>query len=303
LGGVNSLGRLADRPVGAAVAGAVTIAFSAILVRLSHASPSTAAVFRCAYAVPVLGVFAGVERRRFGPRSRRDLMLSAIAGALFAADLICWHHAIQDVGAGLATVLGNLQVLLVGVLAWIFLKERADARVLVGIPVVLAGVVLISGAIGHGAYGRDPARGVVFGIFTGLTYAGFILALRQGNNDLRRPAGPLFEATLAATVFACVAGLAIGDLSFVPTWPGHGWLALLALSSQVMGWLLISISLPRLQAALTSVLLTIQPVGSVLLGIAIFGEAPSSAQLAGVGVVLAGVTVAGLRPRKATAVA
>jgi drug/metabolite transporter (DMT)-like permease len=300
---VNSRARLTDRPAVTAVAGAVTIAFSAILVKLSHASPSTAAVFRCAYALPLLGLFAALERRQFGARTRRDLGLSAIAGAFFAADLICWHHAIGDVGAGLATVLGNLQVVLVGLLAWVFLSERAERRVLSAIPVVLAGVVLISGAIGHGAYGRDPARGVVFGIFTGLTYAGFILVLRHGNNDLRRPAGPLFEATLAATVFAAIAGVAIGDVSFVPTWPGHGWLALLALSSQVLGWLLISISLPRLPAALTSVLLTIQPVGSVLLGVAIFGESPSAAQFAGVVVVLAGVTLASLKPRRRVAAA
>jgi drug/metabolite transporter (DMT)-like permease len=300
---VNSPTRLTDRPAVTAVAGAVTIAFSAILVRLSHASPSTAAVFRCAYALPLLGLLAALERRRFGPRTRRDLRLSAIAGAFFAADLICWHHAIGDVGAGLATVLGNLQVVLVGLLAWIVLGERAERRVLSAIPVVLAGVVLISGAIGHGAYGRDPARGVVFGIFTGLAYAGFILVLRHGNNDLRRPAAPLFEATLAATVFAAIAGVAIGDVSFVPTWPGHGWLALLALTSQVLGWLLISISLPRLPAALTSVLLTIQPVGSVLLGVAIFGESPSAAQFAGVVVVLAGVTLASLKLRKRVAAA
>jgi drug/metabolite transporter (DMT)-like permease/alkylated DNA nucleotide flippase Atl1 len=210
---VNSPTRLTDRPAVTAVAGAVTIAFSAILVRLSHASPSTAAVFRCAYALPLLGLLAALERRRFGPPTRRDLRLSAIAGAFFAADLICWHHAIGDVGAGLATVLGNLQVVLVGLLAWIVLGERAERRVLSAIPVVLAGVVLISGAIGHGAYGRDPARGVVFGIFTGLAYAGFILVLRHGNNDLRRPAAPLFEATLAATVFAAIAGVAIGDVA------------------------------------------------------------------------------------------
>jgi len=288
---------LTDRPVVAATAGALTIAFSAILVRLSHASPSTAAVFRCGYAVPVLAVLAGVERRRYGPRSAHDIRLSLIAGAFFAADLICWHHAIEDVGAGLATVLGNLQVVLVGVLAWAILGERAEARVLAAVPIVLTGVVLISGAVGSSAYGRNPARGVVFGIATGLTYAGFILVLRHGNRDLRRPAGPLFEATLAAAVFAAAAGAVIGDVSFVPRWPGHGWLLLLALSSQVMGWLLISISLPRLPAALTSVLLTIQPVGSVLLGVAIFSESPSAAQIAGVAVVLAGVMVASLGPR------
>jgi drug/metabolite transporter (DMT)-like permease len=300
---VISPARLTERPAVTAVAGAVTIAWSAILVRLSHASPSTAAVFRCAYAVSLLALLAWVEQRRYGPRSRHDMMLSIVAGAFFAADLICWHHAIGDVGAGLATVLGNLQVVLVGLLAWAFLAERPERRVLIAIPVVLAGVILISGAIGSGAYGRDPARGVVFGIFTGLTYAGFILVLRQGNRDLRRPAGPLFEATLAATVFAAIAGVAIGDVSFVPTWPEHGWLLLLALSSQVMGWLLISISLPRLPAALTSVLLTIQPVGSVLLAVAIFSESPSPAQLAGVVVVLAGVTLASVRTRKRVAAA
>jgi drug/metabolite transporter (DMT)-like permease len=300
---VTSPGRLTDRPAVAAVAGAVTIAWSAILVRLSHASPSTAAVFRCAYALPLLALFAWLERRRFGPRTRRELTLSVVAGAFFAADLIFWHNAIEDVGAGLATVLGNLQVVLVGLLAWMFLGERAEKRVMSAIPVVLAGVVLISGAIGSGAYGRDPARGVVFGILTGLTYAGFILVLRRGNTDLRRPAGPLFEATLATTFFAAIAGIAIGDVSFTPHWPEHGWLLLLAISSQVVGWLLISISLPRLPAALTSVLLTIQPVGSVLLGVAIFSESPSPEQFAGVAVVLAGVTLASFRPRKRAAAA
>ena len=293
------MSRLTDRPVVAATAGALTIAFSAILVRLSHASPSTAAVFRCAYALPILALLARRERRLYGPARREDRRLALIAGAFFAADLIFWHHAIGDVGAGLATVLGNLQVVLVGVLAWVFLRERPAKRVIAAVPVVLLGVVLISGVIGHGTYGRDPARGVLFGILTGLTYAGFILVLRQGNRDLRRPAGPLFDATATATAFALVAGLAIGDLRLTPTWPGHGWLALLALSSQVLGWMLISISLPRLPAALTSVLLTIQPVGSVLLGIVILSESPSAAQLSGVGVVLAGVLLASFRPRRA----
>ena len=49
-----------------ALIGAVTIAFSSILVRLSHASPSTAAIFRCVYALPVLGLIAWLEDRRLG---------------------------------------------------------------------------------------------------------------------------------------------------------------------------------------------------------------------------------------------
>jgi drug/metabolite transporter (DMT)-like permease len=285
------LDRLLERPRLTALLGALTIAFSAVLVRLADVSPSTAAVFRCAYAVPVLYLLARHEDRRFGPRPAKDRRLAAIAGVFFAIDLVAWHHAIDDVGAGLATVLGNLQVAFVPLIAWAVLKETPSRRVLATLPLMLGGIVLISGALESGAYGDHPAAGVVFGVVTGLSYAGFILVLRQGGQDLRRPAGPLFDATWVAAVGALLIGAAWGDLDLVPGWPAHGWLLLLALTSQVVGWLLISSSLPRLPAALTSILLTVQPVGSVILGVIIFSESPSLLQLAGVAAILAGLVL------------
>jgi drug/metabolite transporter (DMT)-like permease len=100
-----------------------------------------------------------------------------------------------------------------------------------------------------------------------------------------------------ATIAAVIAGLAVGEADLVPTWPAHGWLILLALSSQVVGWLLITVSLPRLPAALTSVTLTIQPVGSVLLGVILLGENPTALQLAGVACILAGLLAIAWRAR------
>ncbi len=258
---------LAGRPALAAVAGALTIAFSAILVKVADVAPSTAAIFRCAYALPVLGLLAWLEDRRFGPRPLRDRRLAVPAGILFAADLVFWHYAIADVGAGLATVLGNLQVIVVPLAAWALLGERGQGRVFATLPLVCSGVVLISGVLETGAYGNDPARGVLFGFLTGLTYAGFLLVLRQGSADLRRPAGPLFDSTAVATVACLAAGLALGETGdLLPTWPEHAWLAVLALTSQVLGWLLITVSLPRLPAALSSVLLLLQPAGALALG-------------------------------------
>jgi drug/metabolite transporter (DMT)-like permease len=176
------------------------------------------------------------------------------------------------------------------------LGERPGGRVLATLPLVLIGIVLISGALEHGAYGDNPAQGVVFGVLTGLSYAGFILVLRHGSSDIRRPAGPLFDATLVSALAATAAGLVIGDADLVPSWPAHGWLLTLALTSQVLGWLLIGASLPRLPAAIASLLLTLQPVGSIVLAVIIFGEAPTGLQLAGVALILSGlVLVASLR--------
>ncbi len=281
------------------MAGALVIAFSAILVKLADVAPATAAIFRCAYALPVLWWLARREDRRFGDRPWRTRALAIPAGVFFAADLIFWHHAIEDVGAGLATVLGNLQVVIVPFAAWAILGERVHAHLLAALPLVCSGVVLISGVLETGAYGASPVRGVVFGILTGVTYAGFILVLRQAGADLRRPAGPLFDATAVATVAALIAGVALGEADLAPTWPAHAWLVLLALSSQVLGWLLITASLPRLPAALTSVTLTIQPVGSVVLGVILLSEDPSLLQIAGVACIVAGLLSVALSRRAA----
>ena len=283
---------LGRRPVLTGVLGASIIAFSAILVELADVTPETAAVFRCAYAVPPLALLAWRERRRFGPRPRRERWLGAAAGVLFAADLVFWHHAIADVGAGLATVLGNLQVVLVAFVAWLFLAERPPNRLLIAVPLAFGGAVLISGLFERGAFGSDPTRGTIFGVVTTIAYSGFLLVLRHTNSDMRRPAGPLFDATAVAAVVAAVAGATYGAVDLTPHWPSHGWLVLLALSSQVVGWLLISVSLPRLPAAMTSLLLLIQPVSSVVLAALILDETPSRLQGLGVVVILAGVLYA-----------
>jgi len=289
---------VSGRPVPAALAGAVAIAFSAILYRLADVSPSTGAFFRCAYAVPPLLLLAWLEDRSLGRRPWRTRMWAWLAGAFLALDLIVWHRAIEYVGAGLATVLGNTQVLLVGFAAWFLFRERPSNRALAAIPVAMVGVVLISGVLEEGAYGDDPELGVLFGLMTGLAYTGFLLALRHGASDLRRVAGPLSDASLACALFTIPAGLALGELDFLPPLSAHLWLLVLALSSQVFGWLLITLSLPRLPAVVTSVLLTLQPVCSVLFAAVLLDEDPSTLQLVGVAAILGGLLLASATRRE-----
>jgi drug/metabolite transporter (DMT)-like permease len=295
------LSGLGERPVVAVLVGAVTIAFSGVLFRLSHVSPTTGAVYRCVWALPPLWALARAEDRRAGRRPLRARALAWLAGAFFAADLVAWHNSIEQVGAGLATVLANVQVVLVGLLAWLLLRERPGRALLVAIPIVASGVLLISGVLERGAYGRNPPLGALLGVVTGIAYSGFLLLIRHGNRDLHRFAGPLFDATLTAAVCSLAAGLVIGDFDWTPSWAATAWLVVLALSSQVLGWLLISGSLPRLPAVVTSVLLTFQPVCAVLFAALIVDEAPSLLQLVGAACILAGLLVATLGRRRAAA--
>ncbi len=287
-----------QRPVPAVLVGAVAIAFSGILFRLSHVSASTGAFYRCVFALPPLWLLARLETRRYGRPKRRAVGLAWVAGAFFAADLILWHNAIEQVGAGLATVLGNTQVVLVGLLAWVLLRDRPHRSSLAAIPVVGFGVLLISGALEQGAYGSNPGLGALYGVLTAIAYSGFLLVLREGSRDLRRPAGPLFMATLASALGCAAIGAAVGDLDPTPSWSATGWLILLALSSQVLGWLLISTSLPRLPAVVSSILLTFQPLCSIVFAALIVDESPSLLQLAGAGCILVGLVTATIGRRE-----
>lgn len=287
-----------------ALTGAVAIAFTGVLVRLASVEPATAAFWRCAYALPVLGALALFERRRHGPLDRRTCLLAAIAGVLFAADLELWHHSIAAVGAGLSTVVANLQVVVVGIVAWAVLGERPSARVLAAVPAALAGIVLISGVGTSDAYGDNPRLGVFYALLTALSYAGFLLVIREAGRDLRPPAARLFYATLSCALALALIGALLDELSLKPEWPAHGWLLTLALSGQVLGYLAIAASLPHLPALVTSILLLVQPVLSVVLAALIVDERPSAAQILGVGLVVAGIVVAttgGRREREAAA--
>jgi drug/metabolite transporter (DMT)-like permease len=237
---------------------------------------------------------AWLEYRRFGRLPARTIRLAMLAGVFFAGDLLFWHHAIEAVGAGLATVLANLQVLVVGVVAWLAFGERPSRSTFVAMPVVLGGVALISGAIGGGAYGANPGLGVVLGLATALCYGGYLLLIRRGGRDLRRPAGPVAIATVSTAVVAAVVGTVMGDLDPTPALASLAWLALLGLTSQSLGYLLISLSLPRLPAVLTSIILLAQPVMTVGLSIVLLGEAPSPAQMLGVALVIGGIAIATL---------
>ena len=278
-------------PVLLASLGAASISASAVLIKLADTGVATAAFYRCLLALPVLAVLAVLEQRRRGPRPPRARLGALAAGVFLAIDLVLWNHAIADVGAGIATVLGNLQVVFVTAAAWLAFRERPGRAFFLALPVVLAGVVLVSGLADH-AHGVHSLAGVEYGLGTSVAYAAFLLILRQTSAATPHVAGPLAEVTLGAAAGAAALGLVFGGWQLNIGWHTFGWLLLLALTSQTAGWLLITSSLPRLPAALSSLLLLLQPAASILLAAVVLSERPSPLQLAGAVLVCTGVLAA-----------
>jgi drug/metabolite transporter (DMT)-like permease len=291
-------GRAGDgRPAGGpspallATLGAACISASAVLIKLADTGTASAAFYRSLLALPLLAVLAVVEQRRRGPRPLRSRFGAVLAGVFLAVDLVLWNHAIADLGAGIATLLGNLQVVFVTAAAWLLFRERPGRGFFLALPVVLAGVVLVSGLVDH-ARGVHSVAGIEYGLGTSVAYAAFLLILRQTSAATPHVAAPLAEATAGATAGAAALGLVFGGFGLDIGWHAFGWLLLLAMSSGTAGWLLITWSLPRLPAAMSSLLLLLQPAAAILLAAVVLGERPSSLQLAGAVLVCGGILVA-----------
>jgi drug/metabolite transporter (DMT)-like permease len=120
-------------------------------------------------------------------------------------------------------------------------------------------------------------------------YGTFILVFRHSSDERTPVVGPLFDATFGATLGVLVISLVVDPIDFAISWPGHGWLVLLALVAQVGGWMLIAYALPRLPAVETATIILIQPAMTMMWGALIFDERPSALQIAGAVIVLAGV--------------
>ncbi len=268
--------------------GILFISFSAIFVRQAAASPITAAFFRTAFAIPFL-ILLKYLLAGSNPQRTRARWIALGSGLILAVDLSAWHHAIDLIGAGLSTVLGNTQVMFVALAAWIFHRERPSNLALFIIPFILLGVMLISGLGRDEAYGVNPVGGTLFGLSTAILYTSYLLVFRAANRELAHPVGPLLDSTIGAAVTSLVFGTFDPDFSLIPVWPTHGWLLALALVSQVAGWLLISNALPRLAALETSVMLPLQPALTLFWAWLLFAENLSHFQWMGVVLVLSGV--------------
>ncbi|WP_246134664.1 DMT family transporter [Prauserella rugosa] len=270
-----------------AVAGALTIASTALFVALADASSATVTFFRCALALPLLVVWVAGRRLRW----RFDVW-HALAGAFLGLDMVLWSEAIAGVGAGIATVLVNVQVVIVPLVTLVVFREPVCGLFWATVPVLLAGVALAGGVVdtGSAAFGEAPVYGTIMGLLAGVAYAGYLVVLRRAG----KPGGQvsmLVTVNGAGALVALAAGLLSGTLDLAPSLPTLGWVAVLAVTGQIVGWLLIGAAIPRLPSALGATLLLVQPVGAVLLGVLVLGERPSVLQFVGCGVVVASMAL------------
>lgn len=268
------------------LSGAFLISFSSVYVKLADIGPTTAAFYRVFFGGIVLLVVLAVTRKPIVMSGRRLLVASA-CGGLFALDLFLWHKSIHYVGPGLATILANFQVFFLALFGILVLGELLTARLVLAIPLAVAGLFLVVG-VDTSAFSGNYLLGVFLGIAAALAYTGFILTLRKLQSGKGAKAA-ISNLALVSLVTAGILAVAVhtgGEGFAIPNARSFLAMAAYGILSQVVGWIIISTALPMVRASLAGLLLLVQPSMAFVWDVLFFNRPSGALVLTGAAVTL-----------------
>jgi drug/metabolite transporter (DMT)-like permease len=219
--------------------------------------------------------------------SRRDIGIALALGAIgYGAQAGGYFAALERLDASLLALLVYTFPVMVTVTAIALGREPASRRTTGALALASAGLILVLAGAAAGTL--DPL-GTALALGAAAVYSAYILISEGVAERLGPHALSTLVCTGAATTLT-LAGLAGGDLD--PggvSATGFAWLGGLALVSTVGAIALFFAGLRRVGPAAASILSTLEPLVTVALAFAVFGESLGPAQLAGGALVLLAV--------------
>jgi drug/metabolite transporter (DMT)-like permease len=287
--------RLLGNPTLRLFIGAALISLSPVWVKLVSVSPTTSGFYRVLIGGLALAAYLIVSGRRL-QLARRIWQILLLASLFFALDLWFWHRSINYVGPGLSTLLANFQVFIMAAAGVILLHQTPRPIQIVAIPLAFFGLALIVGLDWQGLP-EDYRLGVIFGLLTAVSYAGYLLSLRRAREGSAHRL-PTREVAVISLVTAALLGLSAvleGESLAITTVDDAMWLVFYGILSHCIGWLFIASSLPHVSTTEAGLALLLQPTLSFVWDVLFFARPMSAIELLGAGIALLAIYL-GSRP-------
>lgn len=247
-------------------------------------SPGVVSCARTALGFLVLLPFALRRRALRGLRGRwRPIVAYTVLELTLPFPLIAWGE--QRVASSLAAILvASLPLIIAVVLTRLDPEERPRGSRLLGLVVGFAGVVAL---LGLDVAGRPrELLGAAAVLLATVGYASGPLIIRRRLSDLD-PLGPICASLGIAAVLLAPLALATAPHE-VPGADALASVVVLGIVCSALAFLLFFALIARVGPSRASVITYLNPVVAVLLGVAVLGERPGPAAVAGLLLVLAG---------------
>ena len=275
--------------------GAALISLSPVWVKLVSVSPTSSGFYRVLIGGVALAVYLIVSGRRL-QLSRRTWQILLLAALFFAFDLWFWHRSINYIGPGLSTLLANFQVFIMTAAGIVLLRQAPRPLQLLAIPLAFFGLSLIVG-LDWKSLSEDYRLGVIFGLLTAVSYAGYLLSLRASRQGSvhRLPTREVAVISLVTAALLGISAFVEGESLAITAPQDAVWLVCYGILSHCIGWLFIASSLPHVSTTEAGLALLLQPTLSFVWDVLFFARPMSTTELAGAAIALIAIFL-GARP-------
>jgi len=264
-----------------------SIAMFAKIAFASGASPSALLALRFLLAVAMLAPLVWIKRLPL-PRGR-TLAGYVLMGLLYTAQAQTYFNALLYASSGLVGLLLYIYPVLVTILAVFLGWEKLDRRMIVLMTLACVGL-----AVTLGGQLQGQPLGILLAFSAAAIYAAYILL----GNRLSRNTHPLAASVVILATAACGnSALAVVGGAALPASLG-GWLAVgaIALFCTAIAISAFLSGVKHIGASQASIISTLEPIITLTIGIAVFGEKASASQLLGGAMVLIAVILLAQKP-------
>ena len=243
------------------------------------------------------------------PLGKKTWWLLILSGIFLGLHFVTWITSLEYTSVASSVVLVTTAPLWVALLSPIFLKEKINKWVLLGLVIALIGAVIVGlGGSCTLADGELACQGLS-NWWSGRNFTGNLLALLGaifssaylivGRSVRNRLSLPIYTTTvygiasLILILLVFFTGTSISGYSST----SYLWIVALALIPQVIGHTAFNWALKYLSAAYVSIALLGEPIGTVILAALFLKESPGILEMMGGILILSGITVATQRSK------
>lgn len=270
------MGRMEREQGGAAILGAgnvlvlivanMALAIGPVFVRMADTGPVASAFWRMTLVLPFLFVGARIFEAKLAIGKGTAIAL-ALSAAFFAADLASWNIGLLQTKLANASLLGNMAAILFPMYGFLVMRALPTRMQALALILAIAGSGLLIGR----SYEVSPDlfTGDMLCLAAGVFYTFSLIAL-----DKTRAGPSQWSVLFWSTAFCTLPLLAIAMAMGEAIWPSD-WTPLIAMAliSQLMGQGLLIVAIWRLSPLIVGLGFLTQPIVSVVIGWAWYGEA------------------------------
>jgi len=284
------------------VVGVLSLASASILVKFCTDVPSVMiATYRLVLSSIFLIFLFKLKGIRLSHVGKKELLLSILSGVVLAIHFLSWFASLKLTSVASSVVLVTTNPLFVGIFSILFLREKLQKEIIIGIILSIAGSIVLavgdSGLEGFKATDNKALIGDLLALFGAICASWYLII----GSKIRETLDIVTYTTIAYTASAVVL-LIVSAVQGVP-FTGYSntsyiSMVMLAIFPQLIGHTSVNWALKHLKTSMVAITILGEPIGATIMAYFIFDETIDIYKFIGICLIFISIIIASRKGAK-----